>query len=308
MQKIILLFLISAIIAVSCKQSGNKTETFTARQYYDSISYYYNLTKEIHPKLIAEITQSLLAIKTNKNAIVDTKALQLLVDSAVEQNNSRIKIIEKIKEVDSDIDYKEKVLSYLKIFDSFYTNELQEYIRLAGKVNEDRFTIGSKLLTPKLLLIKEKQTDFENARDAFKEKYPLDKDGNIRVGPDYDLVKLSDYTYEQADMPAMEKVRLLSLSGHPDCDEDHIYYEQMIVVRESTGDTVRILSPCPATNLDKPQPTGYFLNGTSNNISSNATESNSFVVFNKHLSELENRKFKTTIGIVVFQDLKDVKL
>jgi hypothetical protein len=224
-----------------------------------------------------------------------------LLNSAKKNNLIREHNIEKITEVDKDINYKGKVLDYIRNFNSFYDHEFKNFLIILNDRQQDRFQIGSSLLAPKLKLIKAKEIEVKNAQEAFKAKYPVDEDGAIRTKPDYEFVKLSEFQYRQANLKDGEEISLISYSGGKDCEYETIYYKQFIGIVKSSGDTVRVLSPCQTYDIDHPVRIGYYWSDISYSIK-NSNAKSTFIVFNKHQTSLEKRNFKTAIGMLSFKE------
>jgi hypothetical protein len=299
MRKLVISVLFIGTLFTSCGQ--NRIETIQARAYYDSINFQINANRDLQQSLIDKATVAILTIKKDNTATIDTKSLQQLLDSAKKKNISRQHNIEKITEVDDDINYKGKVLDYVQHFNNFYDNEFKDFLVILNDKQQDRFTKGAALLMPKLKLIKEKEIEFKNAQEAFKSKYPVDEDGAIRTKPDYELVNFSEFKYKQADLKDGEEISLLSFSGGKDCEYETTYFKQFIGIVKSTGDTVRILSPCQTYDIHNPVQIGYYRRDITYATQNSDTKSY-FIVFNKHQASLEKRNLKTTIGMLSFKE------
>lgn len=300
MQNFLLAAIISGIVLSSCG-GEHKTDIFLARSYFDSIKHELAIGKKIQQKLIDESTSVLLSIKADTAFTVDIQSFQALVDSAKIANGATQQNIEKITEIDPQINYKAKVLEYLKLFESFYENEYKEFVVVVNQKREDRFEKATRLMLSKLKTIKEHETGLENAKADFNNKYPVDPDGVAKTEPDFEYVKLKDFKYTQANINPGEEISLLSYSGGKDCSDKTIYYEQFIGVVKSTGDTVRILTPCQVYDREKAYRIAYF-QGDVTAGALNLLPGEALVVFNKNQPFLEKMDLKTTIGTLSFKE------
>jgi hypothetical protein len=299
MRKLFISVLFTWTLLTSCGQ--NRVETIQARAYFDSINFQINANRDLQQSLIDKATVAILTIKEDKAATIDTKSLQQLLDSAKKRNILRLQNIEKITEVDAGINYKGKVLDYVQHFNNFYEKEFKDFLVILNDKEQDRFAKGAAILMPKLKLIKEREIEFKNAQQAFKSKYPVDQDGAIRTKPDYEFVRFSEFKFQKADLKDGEEIRLLSFSGGKDCEYETTYFKQFIGIVKSTGDTVRILSPCQTYDIHNPMQIGYY-NSDTHYSTQNPDTKNYFIVFNLHQTSLEKRNLKTTIGMLSFKE------
>jgi hypothetical protein len=300
MQNLLLSAIISSIVLSSCGEE-HKTDIFLARSYFDSVKNEINAGKKMQQKLINETTQILLSIKEDSAFIVDTKSFQALLDSAKKANLETRQNIAKITEIDPQINYKGKVLEYMNQFNGLYDNEFKEFVVLLDQKLEGRFEKLATLMASKLRSLKERETELENAKVAFNNKYPVDKDGVAKTNPDFEYVNLADFKYTQANINPGEEISLLSYSGGEGCDERTIYYEQFIGVVKSTGDTVRILTPCQIYDGEITHRIAYYQNDVTLGAIKNIAEK-SLVVFNKNQPFLEKKDLKTTLGMLSFKE------
>lgn len=300
MQNLLFAAIIAVIVLSSCG-GKHKTDIFLARSYFDSVKNEIDAGKKIQQKLINETAQIILSIKENAAFIVDTKSFRALLDSAQKANLETRQNIAKITEIDPQINYKGKVLEYMNQFNSFYDKEYKEFVVLLDQKLENRFEKLATLMASKLTLLKERETELENAKVAFNNKYPVDKDGVAKTEPDFEYVNFADFKYTQANINPGEEISLLSYSGGKNCDPKTIYYEQFIGVVKSTGDTVRILTPCQTYDVEKAHRIAYYQNDVTPGPINQIAEK-SLVVFNKNQPFLEKKDLKTTIGVLSFKD------
>lgn len=285
-------------ISIICCQQEKSRDTLRARAFYDSLHQYTASNREMQQRLINRTAETLLTIKNDAYADIDVKGLHLLLDSALRSNKEVEQKIERLTEVDNEIDYKKKTLEYIRLFNNLYEREMKNYLLLLSLKGEDRYEKGAALMLPRLKEIKEKEEVYKAAQETFLARYPVEPDGSIRSAPDYELVKTSELKFRRADVKEGETVSLISYSGGVDCEEDKIYYYQYIVVHDATGDTIRILMPCFPYDIEHPVRSGKVvavLGGEPvNKIST------SYVVFNKHQASLEKKDLKTIFGVVKF--------
>jgi hypothetical protein len=299
MRRLFISALFTWTLLTSCGQS--RVETIQARAYFDSINFQINTNRDLQQSLIDNATVAILTVKEDKTATIDTKSLQQLLDSAKKKNFLRQQNIEKITEVDAEINYKGKVLDYVQHFNNLYDKEFKDFLVILNDKEQDRFAKGAAILMPKLKLIKEREIEFKNAQQAFKSKYPVDEDGAIRTKPDYEFVRFSEFKYQKADLKDGEEISLLSFSGGVDCEYETTYFKQFIGIVKSSGDTVRILSPCQTYDTQNPIQISYY-NSDIHYATQNSDTKNYFIVFNKHQTSLEKRNLKTAIGMLSFKE------
>jgi len=129
--------------------------------------------------------------------------------------------------------------------------------------------------------------------------------------PNFRYVKLEEFRYSEATIKEGTKIKILSFSGGKDCSPEETYYFQFIGVNQSTMDTVRILSPCQLIKADEMPEEGNFypLQESAALLEKVLKEhgekpliaEKKFVVFNRHFKDIEERNFKTAIGMLSFK-------
>ena len=155
--------LITGVPLFICLLSCDKKRISSARAFafYDSVNHELSTNKDIQQRLIDRTLTIVLQINNDKNTIVDIKPLQVLFDSSRTVNMRRQKNIEKIEEVDRGIDYKAKVLDYVKTFNDFYKNEFYEFLKILDQPQIDRAEKYRTSFAAKLVEIKQKQEIFQ---------------------------------------------------------------------------------------------------------------------------------------------------
>ena len=112
-------------------------------------------------------------MKNNPNEKIDTNSFKKYIENAKLKNIQTILKIEKINEIDKKINYKSKVLAHLMTTNSFYDNELQEFIKILNQDNKEKYIQAEKFLVSKLKLLKQKENEYVTAKDMFNSKYHI---------------------------------------------------------------------------------------------------------------------------------------
>jgi hypothetical protein len=293
----ILIFLIQLL---SCK--SKKADPDRAYLFYDSINTQMNLNKALQEKLNETATEMLSVMKTDENTKFDTNPIRRLLDSARIINEFKRKNIQRITEIDKKLNYKAEALDYIKTFNDFYETEYEEFLNVIDRDLPDRFEKCKKILLPKLLIIDEKAKNLVDIRQSFKTKYYRKK-----PEPEYEntpasftYTRLSELNYKMITIQEGTKIRLLSCSGGA-CNTINPIYFQFIGIDQKTRDTIRILTLCQSQDFDIKPPSriGTFKKNFLHQYNADqATES--FVIFNQKLSDLEKGDYKTAIGVLEF--------
>jgi hypothetical protein len=293
--------LIAAVPLFICLLSCSEKRISSARAFafYDSVNHELSTNKDVQQRLIDRTLTIVLQINNDKNTIVDIRPLQVLFDSSRAVNMIRQKNIEKIEEVDPVIDYKAKVLDYVKAFNDFYKNEYYNFLIILEQPEIDRSEKYRTSFAAKLVEIKQKQDIFQDAQKEFKEKYQ-EEEGFKKVKGDIVYRNLSSLNYTIVQIPPGTKFKLLSYSGGQ-CIPVGLSYTQFIGINLTNGDTMRILAPCQSREYDFENtfPVGT-LQENINRKFETASPDEMFVIFNNNLSDLEKGNYKTTIGVLQF--------
>jgi hypothetical protein len=173
-------FVLIVLICVSClkkqdtsvNQIKNSTsDTLRAIAFYDSISYQINLTGPPIQRFLDKTGFALLELKSDPKAVIDIPELQLLLDSARRMNKIRLFSISKIVEIDSEINYKQRILSKETILMGLLKNEIPACLEIFAENTDDRQPRCSHLILPKLEKLREALDDVQKAKIEFKDKY-----------------------------------------------------------------------------------------------------------------------------------------
>jgi hypothetical protein len=302
MRNTILVPLLLLLFFGSCKQS--KVESRKALKFYDDVNAQILLNRAVQQNFIDQLTSAILAIKENKDTILDNKELLILLKDCESKNIIREKNIELLTEVDNSIDLKKYTLNYVRTFNDAYQNEFPKVIRIMAENTEDRFERAKELLFPQLQLIKERETEMINAQNIFHSKYEtVSITKPERTGSDYAFVKLKDFKFTAATLNEGATIELLSFSGGDDLAEDKIYYKQFIGINKSTGDTLRILALAGMQqyDLDKAPRIGTY--STDLPIRNQMVPGdNEYIIFNTNQADIEQGNYQTVFGILKFEE------
>jgi len=273
-----------------------------AFEFYDSVNKQIALGKPKQQEFIDKLTTSLLTIRENKNAIIDTKELQALFDLAKTTNEERQRNLEMISEFDTDLNYKGFVMDYFKSYNGLYQDEIPKAIKIFGEKSEDRFERVGNLLMPKLKLTKQKELALKQAQSDFKAKYEaLNKSEPKRTGSDYEFVKLKDFKFTTTTIKEGTKIELLSYSGGDDLSEENIYYKQFIGIDKNNGDTLRVLALAQMQNYDLDKALRIGTYSIDLEVRNQMTPSDKeYIIFNTNQADIEKGNYKTVFGILKF--------
>ena len=119
MPKLFFISLLAVTVFASCGQNNsNKIEAGQAVFFFNSVNKDFHPGFEIQQTLIDTATDILLILKNDDLAPIDVTSFRILLDSAEAQNQIAEKKIRKKVEVDAEINYKQKVIDYLILFDT----------------------------------------------------------------------------------------------------------------------------------------------------------------------------------------------
>jgi Tfp pilus assembly protein PilF len=146
------------------------TAVFRAISYYDSINLAIKETSEITQTFINKIAAIVKDNSKYKGAVTYFD-LGRLLDSANLHLKRRINNIKKISEVDSKINYRQKVLDHAMLLNSLLENEFKDYLHGKEYMGVLGINKMSRVIVPKLRQIKEAELKMLTAREEFKLKY-----------------------------------------------------------------------------------------------------------------------------------------
>jgi len=284
----------------SCGQT--KKDNKKAFEFYSLVNKQIALGRPEQQIFIDKLTASLLSVKDNKVAVIDTKELQSLFDLAKTVNFKRQTNLEKISEFDSDLNYKGITMEYFKSYNGLFQNEIPKAILIFGEKSEDRFERVANLILPKLKVTKQKELALKQAQIDFETKYKeLSKSQAKRTGSDYEFVKLKDFNFSTTTLKDGAKIELLSFSGGDNLSEENIYYKQFIGIDKTSGDTLRILALAPIQHydFDKALRVGTYMIDLQIRNQMTASDKE-YIIFNTNQADIEKGNYKTVFGILNF--------
>jgi hypothetical protein len=296
------LFISLSIFLSSCDQAVKDSKK--AFEFYDLVNKQIALGIPKQQGFIDKLTSSLLTIRDNKNAVIDTKELQALFDLAKTTNEERQIDLEKISEFDTDLNYKSVTMDYFKSYNGLYQDEIPKAIKIFGEKSDDRFERVGNLLMPKLKITKQKELLLKQAQTDFKTKYETSsKSETRRTGSDYEFIKLKDFKFTTATINEGTKIELLSFSGGDDLSEENIYYKQFIGIDKTNGDTLRILALAQMQQYDLGKALRIGTYTIDLRVRNQMTPSDKeYVIFNTNQADIEKGNYKTVFGILKFDE------
>jgi hypothetical protein len=164
----LIIILLSVSFACKPKVSFQKVTTF-----YGIVNSSFTSFHDISQKAVDFETDALLKVKADNNAVIDTKRMRLLIDSARQASQSRLAMLKSVHEIDSEITLKNKALIYDELFYSAYNYEFRTALEVFESNKDKKFEIISDILKPKFLKIKEAELAYKEADKAFQEKYDI---------------------------------------------------------------------------------------------------------------------------------------
>lgn len=165
----VFLICITAIFLASCQPP--KVTTARAIAFYDSINHEINLARPSTQRFIDNTTETLSKIKNDKYIKVNTAELKVQLESVKAKNIATLKFMEKITEVDTDINYKKKTVNYIKILDTLLNNEFKACLIVIEQNQDNRFEDCENILRPRLMQLKSALLDYAETKIEFKNKY-----------------------------------------------------------------------------------------------------------------------------------------
>ena len=165
-------FLLVVMLSVSCKTKENKDATELAKSY-GLIYGAFVTSNQVQDNFFGKATELLGQVKYDKDGVVDTKPLEILLDSAKTANNSQIELINMATEPDDDIKYKAKAITFVNILKDLYNNKFPEFISVLNSKTEDRFEKAQQLLYKPMLAMSKAMHDCHDAGEELRKKYNI---------------------------------------------------------------------------------------------------------------------------------------
>jgi hypothetical protein len=175
------LLFVSTIVAVNLLSCNSKSDRSTDQVglSYINIRVAFEFTKKAQEDFFDEAAVKLKEVRDNKDAIVDTKNLEELLESAKSASESRLSMIDSTEEVDDEIKYKEKALKYVTLLNSLYKNEMVQFVTILKSNAGDRFEKCKTLLYERMNEMKEQQLACKEAEQEVIDKYNIQGDFKI---------------------------------------------------------------------------------------------------------------------------------
>jgi len=167
---IILIYVFLSVGCICCNEKKDKAEIITS---YKTIRSAMIDADDVQDRFFVKATQLLGQIKDNKDAIVDTKGFEGLLDSARNANDNEIKIISSVKEPDSEIKYREKSLNFANLLSALYQKQFREFISILNSKSDGRFEKSQTILYGKLLEWKQSKENWKQANQEMRDKYNI---------------------------------------------------------------------------------------------------------------------------------------
>jgi hypothetical protein len=175
MNRLFFLILVSfAVISNSCK--SNITKSKDPSEIAKSYGIIYNsfiVTNETQNNFFGKAVELLGVIKNDKSALVNTRELELSLDSAKSACETRISILNAADEIDEEIKYKAKALDFAYKVASLYKNEFPLLIKILNSKSTNRFDESQKLLLDKMEEMQKVMYECHDAGEAFRQKYDI---------------------------------------------------------------------------------------------------------------------------------------
>ena len=289
-------------IALLFSCTSKKVDTARAYLFYDSVNTELNKNSYYRGLLIDTAQAMLSAIQENEDARFDTKPIRDLLEDMRAYSDIQRKNIEKITEIDKEINYKEKALISLKTFNDFFETEYEEFLKIIDDTSGDRFERSKKVLLSKLVMATGKGKELAEASRLFESKYPKDeqmtkKENNSEL---FSFKKLSELNFQMIKIPEGTEVSVFSYSGG-NCSEIDNIYHQFIGIDQSTNDTIRVLTLCQSLDREISGEPRFGIFKEVTPFSNTGHTKESFVVFNARMEDLETRNYKTVVGMLDFE-------
>lgn len=167
------LLLLLSVNSFFCKSKSSEKRDEVQLSYI-TIYTAFSVMEEIGEDVLLEANERMTEVKNDKGAIVDTRRLQELLDSAQMAGQLRLAILTSAQEVDDDIRFREKALKFATLLDKLNQNELVQIVEILNSNAEDRFEKCQTILFPGLKELKAQWVLCSEAEQEVKEKYDIE--------------------------------------------------------------------------------------------------------------------------------------
>lgn len=173
--RVLFILLVSSlgIIFNNCKTKDEKKDITEVAKSYGLIYTAFVTTKQVQNRFFGKATDLLGQVKYNNDVVIDTKELELLLDSATKANETQIGLINLAEEPDQSIRYKEKALRYIMMLKELYNNQFPQLITIFNSKEGNRFERSQKLILAKMSEMSKAMYECHDAGVELVEKYDI---------------------------------------------------------------------------------------------------------------------------------------
>lgn len=169
-----LLLIIIACSQISCKEKVN-ADPIEAAAFYATIQEAFGFKYEPQHLFLDKASEAVNKVSADNNAVIDTKELRELLMNAKRACTDRMRIVASVKEVDTDIDYKNKVGKSIDVFSKACDKEFKDFIDLLDLKVENKLDKLTQIVQPTLYAIETAAKDCDAAASELKTKYAISK-------------------------------------------------------------------------------------------------------------------------------------
>ena len=173
MYKYLLLVLI-ACSQISCKEKVNADPKEVAT-FYTTIQEAFGANYEPQHLFLDKASEAVNKVSVDNNAVIDTKELRDLLLNAKRACTERMRIVASVKEVDTNIDYKNKVGKSIDVFSKACDKEFKDFIDLLDLKVDNKLDKLTQIVQPTLYAIETAAKDCEAAATELTTKYAIKK-------------------------------------------------------------------------------------------------------------------------------------
>src|SRR5688572_27476851 len=139
-----------SVFIYTCKTNEEKSDIAAVGKSYGLIYTAFAISNIVQNDFFGEATELLDQLRKNNDVEIDTKKLELLLDSSKIANESQMNIINLADEPDPVIGYKGKALKFVKIVKELYDNQFPQLISILNSKTENKFEKSQALLMSKM--------------------------------------------------------------------------------------------------------------------------------------------------------------
>jgi hypothetical protein len=169
-----LLLIVIACSQISCKDKVNADPKEVAT-FYNTIQEAFGAHYEPQHLFLDKASEAVTKVSVDNNAVIDTKELRELLLNAKKSCTERMRIVASVKEVDTNIDYKNKVGKSIDVFSKACDKEFKDFIDLLDLKVENKLDKLTQIVQPTLYTIETAAKDCEAAGNELAVKYGIKK-------------------------------------------------------------------------------------------------------------------------------------